>query len=403
MRTSYRLAVVSTHPIQYHAPWFRELASHPDLSVHVYYCHEATPQEQAQAGFGVAFDWDVPLLEGYPYTFLRNVAKSPGHGRFSGFDTPDIGNVIRRREYDAVLVNGWHYKSAWQAIWAAWRSNIKVLVRGDSHLHSPRSLPLKLTKLLAYRRFIPRFDACLAVGQWSREYFLYYGARPERIFFVPHAVDNQGIAAECRRLDPVRGQLRQQWGLDEKAIVFVFSGKFTAKKRPLDFVMAIDRAARGGVAIQGMMVGDGPLRPHCEEFVRVHGTPIRFTGFLNQSQIVSSYFASDVLVLPSDGGETWGLVVNEAMACGRPCIVSNRVGCGPDLVLPEKTGVVFPLGNLPILVASMQELARNPSRIAVMGAHARDRLFSHSIGCAVGGILQSLEATVGAEEPACAH
>lgn len=403
MRFRYRLAVVSTHPIQYHAPWFRELAAHPDLRLHVYYCHEATPQEQARAGFGVAFDWDVPLLEGYPYTFLRNVAKPAGHGRFSGFDTPDIGNIIRGREYDAILVNGWNYKSAWQAIWAAWRSGVKVLVRGDSHLRSPRNLLLKLTKILAYRRFIPRFDACLAVGQWSREYFLYYGARPQRVFFVPHAVDNQRIAAECRRLDPTRGELRKQWGLDEKAIVFVFSGKFTAKKRPLDFVLAIDQAARKGVAVQGLMVGDGPLRPRCEEFVRAHDTPIRFTGFLNQSQIVSSYVASDVLVLPSDGRETWGLVVNEAMACGRPCIVSNKVGSGPDLVLQEKTGVVYPLGNIPILVASMLKLARNPPQIAVMGVYARDRLLSYSIGCAVKGVLQSLETAVGTKEPTCIH
>ena len=133
-----KLAVVSTHPIQYHSPWFRAMASRPELNLHVYYCHKATPKEQADAGFGVEFDWDVPLLEGYPYTFLKNVAASPGHGRFGGFDTPGIEEIIRRREYDAILVNGWHYKSAWQAICACWRSKVKVMVRSDSHLHTPR-------------------------------------------------------------------------------------------------------------------------------------------------------------------------------------------------------------------------------------------------------------------------
>ena len=103
MRTPCRLAIVSTHPIQYHAPWFQGLAAHPDLQVHVYYCHQATPEEQARAGFGVEFDWDVPLLTGYPHSFLRNIANPPSNGRFAGFDTPEIKDIIHRREYDAVL------------------------------------------------------------------------------------------------------------------------------------------------------------------------------------------------------------------------------------------------------------------------------------------------------------
>src|SRR5205823_11373578 len=171
MTGNFRLAILSTHPIQYHAPWFRGLAAHPDLDVHVYFCHNATPQEQARAGFGVEFDWDVDLLVGYPHSFLKNIAKPAGHGRFGGFDTPEIGKIIREKKYDAVLVNGWNYKSAWQAIWAAWQSGVKVMVRGDSHLHFDRSRSVKLTKRLAYRRFVPRFDACLAPGTWSREYF----------------------------------------------------------------------------------------------------------------------------------------------------------------------------------------------------------------------------------------
>jgi glycosyltransferase involved in cell wall biosynthesis len=401
MRTPYRLAIVSTHPIQYHAPWFQGLAAHPDLQVHVYYCHQATPREQARAGFGVEFEWDVPLLTGYPHSFLQNIANPPGHGRFAGFDTPEIKDIIRRREYDAVLVNGWHYKSAWQAIWACWKSGVKVLVRGDSHLHSPRGPLKKLAKALAYRHFIPRFDACLAVGQWSQEYFLYYGARPERIFFVPHAVDNQRIAAECRRWGPTHSKLRSRWGLAEKTVVFAFAGKFIEKKRPMDFVQAIDRAARQGAAVEGLMVGDGPVRVECEDFVRAHHTPIRFTGFLNQSQIVAAYVASDLLVLPSDGGETWGLVVNEAMACGRPCIVSDHVGCGPDLIEMGTTGAIFQLGDVDALAALMIGLERDPSHLDFMSTQARRKIQGYSTQTAVEGVLQCLAAITGSRTLVC--
>jgi glycosyltransferase involved in cell wall biosynthesis len=387
-----RLAILSTHPIQYHAEWFRALAAYPGLHTHVYYCHQATPQEQARAGFGVEFDWDVPLLEGYPYTFLKNVADSPGHGSFSGFDTPEIKGIIRRREYDAVLANGWHYKSAWQAIWACWTSKVKVMVRGDSHLHTPRGIAKRAVKSFTYRRFIPRFDACLAAGRWSREYFLHYGARPERIFFVPHAIDSRRFQSEADYLEPRRPQLRKEKNLGENAVVFMFSGKFIPKKRPMDFVRAIEKAVRHNPRIQGLMVGDGPLRAECENLMREQDIPIRFTGFLNQSQITKAYVASDALVLPSDGGETWGLVVNEAMACARPCIVSDRVGCGPDLVIPQATGSIFRLGEVDGLSKLMLELAGNPERMISMGIDARSRLKNYSVDTAVNGTIASLAA-----------
>jgi len=400
MRTPYRLAIVSTHPIQYHAPWFRGLAAHPDLKIHVYYCHKATPEEQAQAGFGVAFDWDVPLLEGYPYTFLPNVANPAGPGRFAGFDTPEIKNIIRRGQYDAVLINGWHYKSAWQAIWTCWQSRVKVMVRSDSQLHTPRSTPLRMAKSLVYPRFIPRFDACLAVGQWSREYFLHYGASPERIFLVPHTVDLDAMGGDADRLRSIRSELRQAWALDPDGITFVFVGKFTETKRPMDFVLAISKAAKQKPAVQGLMVGDGPLRNVCEDFAHTHDVPITFTGFLNQSQIISAYAAADALVLPSTG-ETWGLVVNEAMACGRPCIVSDRVGCGPDLIEVGRTGAIFPVGDVDALGILMTGLARDPCHLALMSAQARHKIQKHSIQAAVEGVLQCLSAITGSQTLIC--
>ena len=389
-----RLAILSTHPIQYHSAWFRALAARADLRIHVYYCHRATPQEHSRAGFGVEFDWDISLLDGYPYSFLQNVAKRAGHGNFSGFDTPQVKEIINSHEYDAILVNGWHYKSAWQAICACWQSRVKVIVRSDSHLHTPRSIAKQAVKSLTYRRFIPRFDACLAAGQWSREYFLHYGANPERIFFVPHAIDSRRFQIEAECFEPRRSQLRREKALDENAVVFMFSGKFIPKKRPLDFVYAIERAVRRDPRIQGLMVGDGPLRATCEDLVRERSVPTRFTGFLNQSQITRAYVASDALVLPSDGGETWGLVVNEAMACARPCIVSDRVGCGPDLVIPQETGAIFPLGDVDALANSMLELAGDSERMISLGLEAQSRLRNYSVETAVEGVLQSLAATL---------
>jgi len=387
-----RLAIVSTHPIQYQAHWYRVLAAHPELDIHVYYCHQATPAEQAKAGFGVEFEWDVPLLSGYPFTFLKNMANTPGHGSFGGFDTPEIKDIIQRREYDAVMVNGWHYKSAWQAIRACWKSGVKVMVRSDSHLHTPRGAFTRIAKAAVYPRFIPRFDACLAVGTWSREYFMRYGAKPEQVFLVPHSVDNDFFRTETERLKPIRSDLRKQWGLNDGTVVFVFSGKFIDKKRPMDFVRAIHLAERRFSKLQALMIGDGPLRATCEEFAQSHSAQVRFTGFLNQSQIPAAYAACDALVLPSDGGETWGLVVNEAMACGLPAIVSDKVGCGPDLIIPDKTGSIFSLGSVEALASQMVKIADNPAQMVELGANAGRMIQDYSPAVAVNSVVQCLRA-----------
>src|SRR5262249_29371828 len=144
-------------------------------------------------------------------------------------------------------------------------------------------------------RFVPRFDACLAAGEWSREYFAYYGAGLDRIFLVPHVIDSEYMCSESRRLGPMRPELRRHWGLREDGTVFLFVGKFTEIKRPLDFVQAICDASKKEPSVQGLMVGDGPLRRNCEDFVRSYHVPVAFTGFLNQSQIVRPYAAGDVL------------------------------------------------------------------------------------------------------------
>jgi glycosyltransferase involved in cell wall biosynthesis len=387
-----RLAVVTSHPIQYHAPLFRALAEQIDLEV--LYCHNATATEQAEAGFGVQFEWDVPLLEGYSHRFLRNVSQQPGIGTFRGLDTPELRDLISGRRYDAVLTNGWHYKSAWQAMWSCWQSHVPVLARSDSHLRTERHAMKRYLKTVPYRWFIPRLDACLAVGRWSADYFVHYGADPTRVFIVPHAVD-PSFENGSQALLSLRSEFRQTWGLGAAKIVFLFVGKFIPKKRPFDFLRAIQRASLLNPEIAGLMVGDGPLRGECESYVRELKVPVRFAGFQNQSQIVRAYIAADALVVPSDGRVTWGVVVNEAMTCGRPCFVSDRVGCAPDLIIPGETGFVFPLGEADVLSAQMLKCASYPEQLHTLGANARRRIIGYSVPVAVDGVLEAISRVLG--------
>ncbi len=237
-----RLGVLATHPIQYHAPLYRALTDELDLSV--YFAHQQTAAGQADAGFGVPFEWDVPLLDGYPHTFLRNRAARPDVSAPFGCHTPDIADLIARERFDAFLVNGWYNRSFWQAIRACWRTGTPLLVRGDSQLRTPRSLAKRLAKEAAYRAFIPRFDGYLVVGQRAREYYLHYGARPERMHFVPHFVDN---AFFRERSEGATGAASGQTGRTPTTrLVLLFAGKFIPEKRPTDLVRAADTAPPAG-------------------------------------------------------------------------------------------------------------------------------------------------------------
>lgn len=381
-------AFVLTHPIQYYAPVLRHMERLAPGSFEVLYCSRELESAHAHAGFGVEYRWDVPLLDGYRYRFLANRAPCPSTTTFGGLDNPEVSRLIASRAYSAVAINGWHFKTAWRAILTGWSHKVPVLVRSDSHLRGPRTLR-KWGKWPLYRSFVPRLDGCLAAGRWSGDYFEKYGARRDHIFTVPHCVDNCRFEQEMDRLRPNRETLRRQWGVAPGATVFLFAGKFTPVKRPADFVSAIGRAASANPAIVGLMAGDGPLRGVCEEQARSAGVPVRFTGFLNQSRIPEAYAAADALVLPSET-ETWGLVANEAMACGLPAIVSDRAGCGPDLVERGVTGDVVPMGDAAALAAC---LARHTGsrQLAEMGRHARRKIASSSPEAAARAVLNAVE------------
>jgi len=388
--TRSRLAIVSTHPIQYHAHWFRALAARPELDVCVLYCHQSSPVDQAHAGFGVEFDWDIPLLSGYRYTFLNGAISK--RGKMFALWAPRIVQMLAGGNFDVVLVNGWYYSAAWQTILACWRMQIPLMARGDSQLVSPLGALKRPLKYPLYRSFVPRFDACLAVGTRSRDYYLHYGAAPQRVFHVPHAIQDDLFQRTAEQAQLQRLALREQWGLRDEHVVFLFVGKFIEKKRPMDFLRAIEGAAKQQPTIAGLMVGDGPLRTLCEEFVARHKLPVRFAGFLNQSRMVDAYIAADCLVLPSDGRETWGLVVNEAMSCGRPAVVSDAVGCAPDLIHDGLTGAIFPLSDVKALSKILIALAGNPERLRTMGERGRAGLRIFSRDAAVQGVVDAVEA-----------
>lgn len=391
----FRLFAVETHPIQYKAPLFRRLAADPRIDLTVLYAMIPDAAQQG-AGFGVPFAWDVPLLEGYRHEVLENRSAQPSVTTFSGCDTPGLFERLRRDKPDAVLVNGWGTKTSLQALWACRRLGIPCLVRGEANRLRPRAA----WKHGLHRLLMRQYSAFLAIGSANRDFYRCHRCREDRIFWAPYAVDNESFAAQAAARAGRRDEVRAAFGIPPAATVFLFAGKLEEKKHPQDLLEAVSRLpAELRAQAHVLIAGDGPQRAACERMARERNLPVSFAGFLNQSRLPDAYAAADVLVLPSDAGETWGLVVNEAMASGRPAVVSRAAGCCADLIVEEKTGHAFASRDVHKLADVLAGYLRAPGLAARQGVAAAEQIRSFDFGMAAAGIAAAVTACAGGRRP----
>ncbi|MBS0201597.1 MAG: glycosyltransferase family 4 protein [Planctomycetes bacterium] len=385
---TYRVGFLTSHPIQYQIPVFRLLSQIPGLDFIVYFCEIPDARTQG-AGFDVSFKWDIPLLDGYQYKVLKNIARTPSVTAFFGCDTPEISHVIREGNFDAFIVNGWVVKSCLQALWACRHTGVPCLVRGEANDMRPRAW----WKRVLQSYLVQQYSACLYIGEANKSFYQQRGVQSERLFRVPYCVDNDRFANGASTV--TRTAARRRFCLRNDSTVFLFSGKLIPKKHPLELLTAVRSVVDRASQLELLIVGDGELRSECESFVQQNQLPVRFAGFLNQTEMADAYRASDCLVLPSDHGETWGLVVNEAMACGLPAIVSDQVGCNVDLVTPNETGRVFQFGDWNQLGEILVECSRVPGALSLMGENAYNRIARYSPAVAADGMWQAIQFACG--------
>ncbi|OYP39152.1 glycosyltransferase family 4 protein [Rhodopirellula sp. MGV] len=382
-----KLAFVTSHPIQYQVPIFRLLANRSEIDFTALFAMVPGAKTQGD-GFGVEFQWDVPLLDGYRFEVLDNIAKSPSVTRFSGCDTPLVGETLRKLKADVVVVNGWVVKTCLQTLKSCRQIEIPCLVRGEANRLRPRPW----WKRALQRQLVRRFNGFLPIGGENRRFYKSYGISEEAMFDARYCVDNDRFAANAASIRTERESLRQRWSIPTESTCFLYCGKFEQKKHPMELLHAFRQAASRqtpNAPMHLLMVGDGELRKDCQQYAQSHQLPVSFTGFLNQSEIVASYVASDCLVLPSDHGETWGLVVNEAMACGLPAIVSDQVGCHSDLIRQGETGFVFPFADWNALSESFCHASSAKVDLAQLGHQAFQLIQDYSPRAAAEGIVDA--------------
>lgn len=392
-----RLALVVSHPIQYAVPLYRRLARRADISLKVFFTWHAGGHEIYDRGFARPVAWDIPLTEGYDFELVPNTSRAPGTHRFCGLRNPDLPARIAAWRPDVVQITGWAWYSHLSLLRVLHRRGIRVLFLGDSHLLDGNAAgPRWWLKAALLRRVYSWPSGVLVAGSANRGYFERFGVPAEKLYPCPHAIDVGRFATPQADVAEQVARWRSELQIGPDRKVLLYAGKFESKKRPLELMRAVARLPDPAIAL--ILVGGGPLQSAIDALAATDPSRFRVLPFQNQSRMPAVYRLGDVFVLPSSYGESWGLAVNEALACGTPVIVSDRVGCAADVVDPG-CGCTFSWNDWSQFQSCVQTLLGSKRRLAAMrqaaSAHAWD--FDVSVAeAAMAAALQRLRHSPGA-------
>lgn len=385
-----RLAIIVSHPIQYYVPLYQNLAARGDIAIKVFFTWHAAERPEMDRGFGVPVAWDIPLLSGYSFETVPNISRDPGTHRFFGLRNPTLVQQVEAWGPDVVHITGWAWLSHLQALRTFAKKGVPTLFRGDSHLLNETKQGVRwCMKRALLSRVFSWPTAFLVVGSANRAYYEAFGVGSERLLPCPHSIDVARFAEPAVEIERQAAEWRDSLGIPRDSCVLLYAGKFEHKKRPLELMRAVRTLDDSSLVL--VMVGGGELEADVRDLASEYGQRFVVLPFQNQSRMPLVYRLGDLFVLPSTHNETWGLAVNEAMACGRAVLVSDRVGCAQDLV-EANCGRIFNWADTGEPGRAIRELVRERGKLPEMGraAAVRARLFdtARTAECLVHAVKQ---------------
>ena len=387
-----RLAYVTSHPIQYQAGLFRAIAQTPGIAFRAFFASRMGVEAYFDPGFGQALKWDVPLLEGYDHSFVRNWSGREGVESFGSLVNPTMALALKRWGADVAIVHGYAHATSLLAIAGCRLLGIPALLRGESNLLPERKPAVRALKAAGLGLGRRALAGAVAIGTLNAAYWRHYGFPEDRIFLAPYVVDNAWFQA---RTDEARAQAaawKAELGLGPATRVVGYAAKLSPVKDCATLIRGFAQAAIPDSAL--VIVGDGVQRGDLEALAAsLPAARVRFVGFRNQSEMPAAYAMSDVFALPSVF-EPWGLVINEAMNLGCPVVVSDAVGCAPDLVGPDN-GRVFPAGDPAALANVLRGMLCGDdvdARLTAMRAASLARISGWGMPEAAAGIIAAARA-----------
>lgn len=380
-RKKVRVAYLVSHPIQYQAPLLRRIARELDIDLTVLFASDFSIRPYIDKGFGVEVKWDVPLVEGYQHEFLPAIWDQQRTGPTSQLNY-GIFSRLRGCEgvqgFDVLWVHGYSTLNALQGMLAAKLLGIPVLVRAEPWLGDRHRMAMTLAaKRLYFKLLRGLIDAALPIGTLNAEFWRHYLGEDFPLYPMPYAVDNDYFQIRGEEARGGRTALQKELSLDPSRPVILFASKLQSRKRCADLVEAYKIL----LSIPSMklppylvIVGDGEERAALESQAAQYGLEgVRFCGFRNQSELPRFFDLATVFVLPSRH-EPWGLIVNEVMNAGRAVVISDEVGCQPDLVQDGVEGCVFAAGDVQALADAIRRVLTQPEGGGAMGQRALARI-----------------------------
>lgn len=327
-----KLAIITSHPIQYNAPLFALITQEPEIDLMVFYTWgEEALGPKYDPDFGKEIVWDIPLLDGYNYTFLKNTAKEPGSHHFKGIINPTLNQEIENWGPDILWVWGWSFDSHLKAM-RYFKGKVPIWFRGDSTLlDEPKGFSLrKIVRRVFLTWVYKHIDKAFYVGTHNKAYFKAHGLKENQLVHALHAIDNDRFLEEKESYLITLDDLLTRLDIHIEDTVFLFAGKFEPKKNPF-FMLELAKRMKGR-HFKFLIVGNGQLEKKLMR-ASLNDSRIKFLDFQNQTMMPALYRSASFFVLPSTGpGETWGLALNEALASGTPIIVSDKCGGSIDLI-----------------------------------------------------------------------
>ncbi len=380
-----KVAYVVEYPTPYDVPLFERIARRPEIDFTALFLSEVIGQRK----------WRVEPAGKFPYKTVPGRSWFVSQNtQFAVFWNPRIFREILKDGYEVVGASGYIPLTHYSVLRWCKRKGIPYFLRSEAILPDKRSLSRRLAKRMMLKPVIKNADAWFAAGSLARDYLVHYGAEAEKVFFLNYTIDDDFFSTKAGEARMKRNEIRKELGI-KSGCVILFSGRL-APMKGLDVLFdAFSSIKRKGLDAALLLLGTGPLEEGLRRRTEQEGLEdVHFAGFHQPEELPRFYGVSDVLVLPSIY-EPWGIVVNEALACGLPVIASDVTGAAGDLVIPGETGYRFKTGNSRELAEALEKLIANSELRREMGTKGREVVKNWGYQRSVDGFVKAALAAAG--------
>lgn len=360
-----RLVILTEIISPYRIPLFNALAERSDINPHVIFLAETDPalrqwqiyKDEIRFSYEVLSSWRRRLGS---YNVLLNWG---------------LSRALESAQPDVILCGGYNYLASWQSqFWARMRS-IPFLLWSESTSYDSRAGRPWVEFLKT--EFLKNCAGFVVPGISSKEYLISRGHKERSIFTARNAVDNDLFMRGAKIARQNAPQTRAELNLPQR--YFLFVGRLVREKGVFDLLSAyasLDPQLRADAAL--ILAGDGPERRRLHEQASlISPGQVLFPGFIHRDQLAAYYALAEMVILPTYT-DTWGLIVNEAMACGLPVLVSRAAGCAADLVRDGWNGREIVPEDVTGIGQAMECLSRKPELRREMGLHSAERILKYS-------------------------